>query len=46
MKPLIAPSMLSSDFSRIAETLDMLNKSEADWIHCDVMDGRFVPNIT
>ena len=38
--------MLSSDFSRIAETLDMLNKSEADWIHCDVMDGRFVPNIT
>lgn len=45
-KPLIAPSMLSSDFSRIAETLQMLNQSEADWIHCDVMDGRFVPNIT
>ena len=46
MKPLIAPSILSADFSRLGEEIEMLNQSEADWIHCDVMDGVFVPNIS
>jgi ribulose-phosphate 3-epimerase len=46
MKHLVAPSLLASDFTRLRETIDLVNKSEADWFHCDVMDGRFVPNIT
>jgi len=46
MKPIIAPSILSSDFGRLDEEIEMINQSAADWIHCDVMDGRFVPNIT
>jgi ribulose-phosphate 3-epimerase len=46
MKPLIAPSILSSDFGRLNEEIEMINRSEADWIHCDIMDGRFVPNIS
>ncbi|HYV90456.1 MAG TPA: ribulose-phosphate 3-epimerase, partial [Chitinophagales bacterium] len=44
--PLIAPSILSADFLRLRDEIEMLNSSEADWIHCDVMDGRFVPNIS
>ncbi|MGZ5286864.1 MAG: ribulose-phosphate 3-epimerase [Flavisolibacter sp.] len=44
--PIIAPSLLASDFLRLAEECEMLNKSQADWYHLDVMDGRFVPNIS
>lgn len=43
---LIAPSLLSADFLKLQQECDMLNKSEADWFHLDVMDGRFVRNIS
>jgi ribulose-phosphate 3-epimerase len=43
---LIAPSLLAADFLRLNEECAMLNRSEADWFHLDVMDGRFVPNIS
>ena len=46
MNPIVAPSILSADFGRLNEEVEMINNSEADWVHCDVMDGRFVPNIT
>jgi ribulose-phosphate 3-epimerase len=43
---IIAPSMLSSDFGRLTGEIELINKSNADWFHLDVMDGVFVPNIT
>ncbi len=43
---LISPSLLSADFLHLADDLRMLNQSECDWLHVDVMDGVFVPNIT
>jgi ribulose-phosphate 3-epimerase len=44
--PLIAPSLLASNFLRLEDECKMINESEADWFHLDVMDGRFVPNIS
>ncbi len=44
--PLIAPSLLASNFLKLAEECKLVNESEADWFHLDVMDGRFVPNIS
>lgn len=44
--PIIAPSLLSANFINLQTDCTMLNESEADWFHLDVMDGRFVPNIT
>ena len=46
MKHLIAPSMLASDFSNLKSEINMINESDADWFHLDVMDGVFVPNIS
>ena len=44
--PIIAPSLLSANFLALQKDCDMLNNSAADWFHLDVMDGRFVPNIS
>jgi ribulose-phosphate 3-epimerase len=44
--PIIAPSLLSANFLQLQQDCDMLNVSEADWYHLDIMDGRFVPNIS
>ena len=46
MSVIISPSILNSDFLKLGESITMLNSSEADWIHLDIMDGVFVPNIT
>lgn len=46
MQPIIAPSILSADYTNLAHDIDECVKGGAPWIHCDVMDGHFVPNIT
>lgn len=43
MKPIISPSILSADFGNLARDIDMLNRSEADWLHIDIMDGVLCP---
>ncbi|HNV82562.1 MAG TPA: ribulose-phosphate 3-epimerase, partial [Tenuifilaceae bacterium] len=42
----VAPSLLSADFNNLGHDIDMVNRSEADWFHLDIMDGVFVPNIS
>lgn len=43
---IVAPSILSADFLRLGEAIQMVEESEAEWVHCDIMDGHFVPNIS
>src|SRR3954464_15922109 len=44
--PIVAPSILSADFANLQRDVEMINRSKADWIHVDIMDGVFVPNIS
>lgn len=46
MDHLVSPSLLASDFGNLANAVQLVNSSRADWIHCDIMDGVFVPNIS
>jgi len=46
MKRIIAPSILAADFNNLGKDIEMINRSEAGYVHCDVMDGVFVPNIS
>src|ERR1700744_1876613 len=46
MSHLVAPSILAADFANLQRDVEMLNKSEADWLHVDIMDGMFVPNLS
>ncbi|MDD2198761.1 MAG: ribulose-phosphate 3-epimerase [Bacteroidales bacterium] len=46
MECIVAPSLLAADFNNLSGEIEMINKSEADWLHLDIMDGVFVPNIS
>ena len=46
MSTIIAPSLLAADFANLQRDIEMVNESEADWFHLDIMDGVFVPNIS
>lgn len=46
MKPIVAPSILAADFGNLEREVTMINESQADWIHVDIMDGVFVPNLS
>ena len=46
MNHLVSPSLLAADFLNLGKDIRMLNRSHADWIHCDIMDGMFVPNLS
>ncbi len=46
MSRLIAPSILAADFANLQRDVEMINRSDADWFHIDIMDGVFVPNIS
>ena len=45
-KSIVSPSLLSADFLNLSKDLEMINQSEAEWLHVDMMDGVFVPNIS